>query len=223
MQNLRSRYREIECAYKVQLLDDNGHFQNPMQSIEKLNSAIMKDRGYFFGNNHLVPKMITFGADAGLALYRVHKVNTQQQIIDCARRPQVLAEYENLRQAVCKGWERPKCDALLGHIGEHMRNEYRHIAQRLPNFAIDDYGSMCTPYQTLETWAKRVIAKIPSPDEQRRAFIWNSDVDMGLALYRLAQHIQANSPPPAVAQKPSKPLHQKQRLRALRAVEGDLL
>lgn len=223
LQVMRSRAGEIESAFRLQLFDDDGNLKTPMESLEKLNAAIMRQRGAVFGNDHLLPKMVIFGADAGLALYRIHKVNTQQPIIDCAGRKAVLEEYDRLRPAVCKGWERQKCDGLFGYIDHYMRNEYRHIAQWLPNFPIDDYGFMCSPYRTLETWAKRVIAKFPSPEVQRRVFIGNTDVDMGLALYRLAQHIQANAPPAPVAQKPSKPLHQKQRLRALRAVEGDLL
>lgn len=220
---LRVSAAVIKSRYGVQIVDSDGKQKDTWDALLEL-SKVLRARSRESGPHGFVRHVVQeLGLDLGLALYRAVKVDGKEEPTDCSDDDVKVSQEETLVRTVCTAHQSAdKCKQLLDDLGEFMAIQYPTVSKTLGTHYIDDYGDMCRPLDTLIAYTEYVRSKLPDAKSRTSFFVRWAGTDAGLALLKISLLAALPSPPP-VAQKPSKPLHQKQRLRALRAVEGDLL
>jgi len=221
---LRANARIIDTKFGVKVLDRDDIPRDTWEVLIELSRILLRRSRTDDQNEFIRYAIQELGPDVGLAMYRAVLGDAKRKVTDCFKQDTTVLQEERLGRLLCANEHGTEsCATAVDDLNNYMALQYPTISKMLGTHYIDDYGRMCQPFETLSAYTLMVKAKIPNKNARARFFDSEAGMFVGSSLETILINAESEAGPPPVAQKPSKPLHQKQRLRALRAVEGDLL
>lgn len=176
----------LESRFSVQLFDDTGAIKDPFVSIALLNKKLMRERGWSPKMNNLANLNInSYGLSAGMGMYRIWALDAGLEIQECdkARREQQL---QLLKTESCQNLADDACASVVDNFDRYLSSKHSTMSMWL-GYYIDDYGTVCKPYDVSKKIIEKTKATNKSADAQRRIFLYNYGLNNGMMLVRLSK------------------------------------